>query len=68
MNCKDCGSQLTSDDMGAYRKFWDREPREFSCIPCLCIKLRCTDEFLRERIQFLKDNGCTLFPDSKKLK
>jgi len=66
MNCKECGIKLTSDDIGAYRKFWNRDSGEISCIPCLCAKLRCTEKYLRERVQFLKDNGCSLFPDRNK--
>ena len=62
MNCAECNSRLTADDRGAYLKFWDREGADMVCVPCLAVKLRCSEEYLRERIQFLKDNGCTLFP------
>ena len=65
MNCFECDTPLTIDDRGAYLKFWDRDGVDMVCIPCLCLKLRCSESYLRERIQFLKDNGCTLFSDKK---
>ena len=65
MNCRQCNAVLTTDDIGAYRKFWEREPKDFLCIPCLCEKMKCSEEYLRARIQFLKNNGCALFPHKK---
>ena len=62
MKCFECKGELYGDDRGASLKFWDREGAEMFCIPCLCKKLRCSEEYLRERIKFLKENGCTLFP------
>lgn len=61
MTCRECGAPLTADDIGAYRKFWEREGDTVLCIPCLCGKLRCTEELLREKVRFLKENGCRLF-------
>ena len=68
MNCHQCHKELTADDKGAYLKFWDRKGEDMICVACLAGRLRCSEEYLRERIQFLKDSGCTLFPDSKKQK
>lgn len=65
MNCKECGAKLTTDDVGAYRKFWDRDGSDFLCVPCLCKKLRCSEPYLRERIDFLRQNGCALFSAKK---
>lgn len=62
MNCHQCRKELTADDKGAYLKFWDRKGEDMICVVCLAGRLRCSEEYLRERIQFLKDNGCTLFP------
>ena len=65
MICSECKAKLTSDDIGAYRKFWDRDGSDFLCVPCLCGKLKCSEAYLRERIEFLRQNGCALFAGSK---
>lgn len=65
MNCVQCGAKLTADDLGAFRKFWDRESDEILCVPCLCGKLKCEEPFLRERIEFLRQAGCAFFPKHK---
>lgn len=60
-NCLKCGKILDSDDVGAYRKFKNKDAVDFLCVPCLSSELRCTEAFLRERIEFLRENGCNLF-------
>ena len=60
-NCLKCGKILDSDDVGAYRKFKNKDAVDFLCVPCLSAELRCTEAFLRERIEFLRENGCNLF-------
>ena len=62
MKCFECKRELDGDDRGAYLKFWDRDGQDMVCIPCLCKKLHSSEDYLRERIKFLKENGCTLFP------
>lgn len=62
MTCRECGALLTSDDIGAYRKFKDRSAVSFLCIPCFAKSMRTTEEKVRERVAFLKRNGCLLFP------
>ncbi len=59
--CIKCGAVLTSDDIGAYKKFRDRRAVQFMCIPCFAKELCTSTEFLRERVEFLKRNGCLLF-------
>ncbi|MCR5693565.1 MAG: hypothetical protein K6G89_01160 [Clostridia bacterium] len=60
--CAKCGAPLGKDDAGATRKFIDRDAEEFFCMRCLCSGLGCTESFLRSRIEFLRENGCLLFP------
>ena len=60
--CAGCGCALTGDDVGATRKFVDRNATEMFCVACLAEKLKCTEPFLRERIAFLKNNNCSFFP------
>lgn len=59
--CRKCGVPLTSDDRGAYRKFRDREATEFLCLKCFSEELGCSEDYLHDRIEFLKRNGCRLF-------
>ena len=67
MKCFACGTELTPDDIGAYRKFKDREAKAFLCILCFCRKdLQCDEAYLRERIEFLREQGCLLFPKKEK--
>lgn len=60
--CKKCGGSLGEDGRGASLKFYDRSGRDFFCVPCLAEELKCTEEYLRERIEFLRSVGCSLFP------
>lgn len=62
MKCFRCGAELTDDDIGAYRKFKDRQAKEFLCVPCFSKELKCEESYLRERIGFLRKHGCLLFP------
>lgn len=64
--CLNCGKILDSDDVGAYRKFRDRNAVDFLCVPCLSSEMKCTEAFLREKIEFLRENGCNLFVSKKK--
>ena len=61
MNCVQCGVLLTADDVGAFRRFWDRQSPDLLCVPCLCEKLKCSEDYLRARIEFLRANGCAMF-------
>lgn len=60
--CFRCGSPLGKDDAGAYRRFVDRDAERFLCMRCLCSDLGCSESYLRGRIEFLRENGCLLFP------
>ncbi len=66
--CRECGQPLTSDDIGATLRFLDRTAKEYLCLLCLSKEFDCSLDFLKERIVFLKDHGCTAFPDSKRRK
>lgn len=60
--CCRCGSPLGEDDAGATKRFINRDLETFFCMDCLCRELGCTESFLRARIEFLRENGCLLFP------
>ncbi len=61
VNCKKCGVALKVDDMGATRKLISRGAEEFYCIPCLAIKFSVTEDILREKIEYWRNSGCSLF-------
>lgn len=59
--CIRCGSTLEQNDIGAYKKFINRESREYMCIRCLSTELGISETLMREKIAFFKKQGCTLF-------
>jgi hypothetical protein len=59
--CLKCEREITPDDMGIYRKLINRDATKFFCAACLARELDTTEEELRERIDFFKKQGCTLF-------
>jgi len=62
MKCFRCSGELGPDDAGAYKRFVNRDATTFLCLACLCRDLGCTEEFLQKKIEFLRENGCLLFP------
>ena len=62
-NCKGCGSKLTCNETGLYRRLIYRETPEEEClgIKCIAKKLKVDEKQLREKIVFFKKIGCTLF-------
>ena len=63
--CKGCGCALTWDEMAATRKLINRGTREFFCVDCLAAHFEVQKEDIRERIEYFKAIGCTLFEEEK---
>lgn len=59
--CKNCGRELNSDDIGLTKKLINRGAEEFFCIDCLAEKFGCTTQLLEKKIEQFKKNGCSLF-------
>ncbi len=59
--CTECGKELTTDDVGLYRKLVSRGARTFLCVGCLAKQYGISVEKLEERIKAYKESGCTLF-------
>lgn len=60
--CKKCGSILTGDDVGLFKKFICRyADRDFYCKYCIAEELKCTVELLDRKIAEYKASGCALF-------
>ena len=64
--CIKCGAKLDADDIGAHLKFVSREAHEYMCVKCLAVDFGCPEEHLRDKIEFLRENGCLLFPQKPK--
>jgi len=64
--CFKCGAPLEEDAPGAYMRFVDRGAGSYLCLKCLSAQLGCTEGYLQDRIDFLRDNGCLLFPKKKR--
>lgn len=56
-----CGRQLTFNEIGAHKKFINRDSRQFFCKKCLAEKLDITVEDIDRKIEQFKLQGCTLF-------
>ncbi|HBR31785.1 MAG: hypothetical protein PHD46_03920 [Eubacteriales bacterium] len=61
--CKECGSALDSDDIGATKKLINRGATEFLCIPCLAAHFGVSEELIRKKIEEYRSYGCSLFTD-----
>lgn len=59
--CRGCGSSLSKDEIGLTKKLLDMKAKEFFCFSCLAEYLEVEEEFLREKVEEFRDEGCTLF-------
>lgn len=59
--CMKCGRQLAYDEVALHRKLINRGSIEFMCITCLGEYFKVSEDVLREKIQYFKKTGCTLF-------
>lgn len=59
--CFACGAALSSDDIGAHKKFVNRGADTFLCVPCLAALYNVDVDGLREKIEYFRRTGCTLF-------
>lgn len=59
--CMKCQRQLTYDEVALHRKLVNRGSTEFMCISCLAKHFKVSEAVLRERIEYFKKTGCTLF-------
>lgn len=59
--CKDCGRQLSNDEIALTKKIIDPKAKEFLCLSCMSDVLDCSTEDLEIKIDEFKEQGCTLF-------
>lgn len=66
IRCTVCGSALTDDETGLYKKLINRGANEFQCIRCLASHFSVGTDSLYKKIEQFKKDGCTLFEANKK--
>jgi hypothetical protein len=59
--CRNCKKELTHDEMAMYRKMVNRAAEDFLCLPCLSRYFSIDEDALKEKIEYFKKSGCTLF-------
>lgn len=53
--------ELTHNEIGAYKKFVNRGSTSYLCISCLSNRLDIPENFILQKIEHFKSQGCTLF-------
>lgn len=59
--CMQCRKKLDFLDIGAFRKFIDRNSTRYLCRACLAKRLQLPEAVLNEKIEQFRKQGCTLF-------
>ncbi len=59
--CFKCSNELTSDEIGIYKKLINRGANKFMCKVCLAHEFNCSVELINQKIEEFKEMGCTLF-------
>jgi len=60
--CYVCGKEnLSKNEIGLTRKLLNRNTKRFFCLSCLAEYLEVDTEFLLEKVEEFKTQGCTLF-------
>ncbi len=59
--CMRCPAHLSADEIALYKKMINRGAERGLCINCLSRELGVSVAELRERIEYFRSIGCTLF-------
>ena len=60
-NCMKCNRQLTSDEIGLFKKLVNRGSQQFMCLSCMSEYFEVSEAALSKKIEEYKKIGCTLF-------
>jgi len=61
-DCFVCGKEnLSKNEVGLNKKLLDKNIKQFYCLDCLAEYLEVDVDFLLEKIEEFKEQGCTLF-------
>ena len=59
--CKDCGKNLSKDEVGLSQKLLGVGTENYFCVECFAKRYDCDADYLRDMIEEWKAQGCTLF-------
>jgi predicted nucleic-acid-binding Zn-ribbon protein len=60
--CYVCGKEnLSKNEIGLTKKLFDRNANYYFCLDCLAEQLEVDTEFLLERLEEFKSQGCIFF-------
>ena len=60
--CRDCGAEIVERDIiGLNKKMLGRETGNYYCLECMAREFKVDAEFLLQKIDDWKWQGCTLF-------
>ena len=59
--CRCCNRILSKDEIAINRKLLDVAIVKMFCVSCLASFLEVTEEDVLDKIDFFKENGCSLF-------
>jgi len=60
--CYVCGKEnLSKNEIGLTKKLFDKNTKRLYCLNCLAEYLEVDTEFLLEKVEEFKTQGCTLF-------
>ncbi len=59
--CVRCGAVLSFNEIGATKKFINRGAEKFFCLDCLAAEFKVPRELLEKKIEYFRQQGCTLF-------
>ena len=59
--CKQCGRPLTADEIALHKRLINRGAKEHLCLTCLAGFFSCSEDILRDKIDYFRSIGCLLF-------
>lgn len=59
--CRQCGAELSSDEIAVYKRMVNRGATDFLCICCFAAYFGVSEALVREKIEHFRAEGCTLF-------
>jgi biotin operon repressor len=61
-SCRECGAKLSGDEIAIYLKLVSRNARDYLCMDCLSVMLKCERKAIEDRIRYYRESGnCVLF-------
>lgn len=66
--CKICNKELSEDEVAVTKKMINRGAVEYLCIACLASHFQVEKEDIVKRIEYYKEEGCTLFACNRKVR